>query len=369
MSYQVLARKWRPQSLPDVIGQSAVVRILENSLKNNRLHPFLVFAGPRGTGKTSMARILAKTLNCGFKTNTQACNNCPSCRDIDHSKSLDVMEIDGASHNGVEAVRQLKDSAIYQPTGPFRVYIIDEVHMLSQSAFNALLKILEEPPSHVVFIMATTEIKKIPVTVLSRAQILPFRPIVDQLIYQHLHKICQVEKVKADEQSLWTITREASGSLRDAQGLLDQIITFCDKQFHAEDVSRILGLTQRTYLTDTLKSLLDRDAQKMLKVLNQLHVSGADPALFLQSLIKLIRHSLLLKLNAKDTLSLIPVSNKEKDQLVKWVAPSSCEELQLLFDMAVKGLKQISYIQDTKVFLEMLLLRMCQAPYIEKLFS
>ena len=371
MSYQVLARKWRPVVFKDLIGQESVVRILTNSLKGKRLHPCLIFAGPRGTGKTSTARILAKSLSCSAVQNLEPCNQCSICQDINNSRSLDVMEIDGASHNGVEAIRRLKDTISCMPSsGRFKIYIIDEVHMLSVSAFNALLKTLEEPPAHVIFIMATTEMRKIPATVLSRVQILQFRQIADHLIHKHLQKICQVEQAQADETALWMLTREAQGSLRDAQGLLDQMMTFCHKKFQAEDVSRVLGLTERSLLNDSLQSLLNRDSKQMLTVLNRLYVKATEPSVFLQNLILELRNLLLLKLNSTDNAThLIHLSKEEKEKMKKWIQNSSCEELHLLFDMALKGASEINRVQDTKVFLEMLLLRMCQAPYIETLFS
>lgn len=371
MSYQVLARKWRPRDFKDLIGQDSVVRILTNALKKNRLHPALIFAGPRGTGKTSTARILAKSLSCPqVKDLILSCNNCKTCQDIDNSRSLDVIEIDGASNNGVEAVRQLKETITYLPSGPYKIYIIDEVHMLSVSAFNALLKTLEEPPAHAVFIMATTEMRKIPPTVLSRCQILQFHQIADHLIYEQLKNICQQEKVQTEDSAIWMLVRESQGSLRDAQGLLDQMITFCQKKFESKDITTILGLTDRSLLMQAIQSLLQRSPEKMVKVLSQLYVKGGDPALFLQHLIKEIRNLLLLTLPTSDSIKLlIPLSQQEKTKLLEWTQLVSPEDLHLLLDMALKGSWELNRVQDTKIFLEMLLLKMSQAPYIESLFG
>ena len=370
MSYQVLARKWRPATFKDLIGQEATSRILINSITNQRLHPALIFAGPRGTGKTSTARILAKTLCCPNTKNTQPCCQCPTCKDIDTSRSLDVMEIDGASNNGVEAVRQLKETISCLPSGAYKIYIIDEVHMLSTSAFNALLKTLEEPPPHVIFIMATTEMRKIPTTVLSRCQILQFNRISDHLIYNQLKKICHKENVQAEESALWILVRESQGSLRDAQGLLDQMITFCQKVFKENDVNKILGLTERRLIMESLQSLLNRDPVKMLIVLDQLHTTGAEPELFLKNLIMELRNMLLLKIGSQNTIKhLISLSEQEQIQLSKIIEGFTTEELHLLFDMALKGSWELSRAQDQKIFLEMLLLRMSQAPYIESFFT
>ena len=280
------------------------------------------------------------------------------------------MEIDGASNNGVEAVRQLKETITYLPTGPYKIYIIDEVHMLSVNAFNALLKTLEEPPSHALFIMATTEMRKIPATVLSRAQILQFHQIADHLIYEQLKKICEQEKTQADSSALWMLVRESQGSLRDAQGLLDQLITFCHNKFEVQDVSDILGLTDRSLLMQTVKNLLEKSPDQILKVLDQLQTKGGDPSLFLQSLIKEMRNLLLLNRPAADSLkNLIPLSEQEKTQLKEWSQTLSSEDLHLLLDMALKGSWEINRVQDSKVFLEMLLLKMSEAPYIESLFE
>ena len=373
MSYQVLARKWRPAVFKDLIGQENVVRILTNALKEKRLYPALIFSGPRGTGKTSTARILSKSLNCPEKTkNFVSCQKCKVCQDIDKSCSLDVLEIDGASHNGVEAVRQLKETVTYLPSAPYKIYIIDEVHMLTTSAFNALLKTLEEPPPHAIFIMATTEMRKIPATVLSRCQILQFHRITDIMIYHHLKKLCEAEKVKTEENALWSLVRFAQGSLRDAQGLFDQMITFCGKSFSSKDISDVLGLTDRSLLLQTLKALLDKNAEEIVKILNQLEETGADSPAFLQTLTKEIRNLILLKImpnNSTDNSTLIPLSEKEKDIFKEWIQSVSVEDLHVLQDMALKGSWELNRVQDSKVFLEVLLLKMSQAPYVESLFE
>ena len=369
MSYQVLARTWRPQTFEDLIGQDPVTRILINSLAGDRLHPALIFAGPRGTGKTSTARILAKTLNCPkAKTSQMPCNQCKSCHDIDVSRHVDVLEIDGASNNGVDEIRSLKETISYLPTGSVKVYIIDEVHMLSVSAFNALLKTLEEPPPRVVFIMATTEMRKIPLTVLSRCQVLQFHLISDQLIFKQLKKICEKEKTKATEEALWLLTREAQGSLRDAQGLLDQMITFCDKQFNEANVSEVLGLSDRSLVLKVIESLLKKQAKKLIELLTQIHSKGLDPNLFLRNLIEEFRNLLLIKTDSRNLSPLLSLSEKEQTELKTLIHSHSLEDIHFLFDMALKGIWEVSRTQDQKIYLEVLMLRMCQAPNIEPLF-
>ena len=369
MSYQVLARTWRPQTFKDLIGQDPVTRILMNSLAGDRLHPALIFAGPRGTGKTSTARILAKTLNCPkAKTSQMPCNQCKSCHDIDVSRHVDVLEIDGASNNGVDEIRSLKETISYLPTGSVKVYIIDEVHMLSVSAFNALLKTLEEPPPRVVFIMATTEMRKIPLTVLSRCQVLQFHLISDQLIFKQLKKICEKEKTQTTEEALWLLTREAQGSLRDAQGLLDQMITFCDKQFNETNVSEVLGLSDRSLVLKVIESLLKKQAKKLIELLTQIHSKGLDPNLFLRNLIGEFRNLLLIKTDSQNLSPLLSLSEKEQTELKKLIHSHFIEDIHFLFDMALKGIWEVSRTQDPKIYLEVLMLRMCQAPNIEPLF-
>ena len=222
MSYQVIARKWRPQSFDQLVGQDHISQTLQNALRHDRLPHALLFTGPRGTGKTSSARILAKSIRCPNAVDFVPCNTCTECMDIAQSRSVDVIEIDGASNNGVDAIRELRDTVGYMPSrGKQKVYIIDEVHMLSTSAFNALLKTLEEPPPHIVFVLATTEVHKIPLTILSRCQRFDFRSISTRQITDHLRVICEKENVSAEEEALWIIARQGNGSMRDSQSLLD----------------------------------------------------------------------------------------------------------------------------------------------------
>jgi len=374
MSYQVIARKWRPQSFDQLVGQNHISQTLQNALKNGRLPHALLFTGPRGTGKTSSARILAKSLRCPNAVNFQPCNVCQECQDITASRSIDVIEIDGASNNGVDAIRELRDTVAYAPSsGKYKVYIIDEVHMLSTSAFNALLKTLEEPPAHVVFIMATTEVQKIPQTILSRCQRFDFRSISTRQIADRLKIICDKENVPAEEEALWIIARQGDGSMRDSQSLLDQVITFADGSLTRESVIGILGLTDRTLLLEVLSGLVARQVPSILTALEKIFTAGYEPSLFANNLLENIRHLLLIKISSTsnsssaNTTSIIELPDSEIRFLKDLGATTGEEDIHMLFDMCLKGAGDIAKASEPRIVLEMLLLRMAQAPRIVEL--
>ena len=240
MSYQVFARKYRPQLFEEVLGQDPVIRTLRNAIKNERLAHAYLFVGPRGVGKTSTARIFAKALNCVDGPTETPCGTCDPCREIAAGNNLDVLEIDGASNNGVEQVRELRENVRFLPTrGKFRIYLIDEVHMLSTAAFNALLKTLEEPPAHVKFLFATTEARKLPATIISRCQRFDLQPIRDEVAAAHLLTIAQSEKITLDPAAAEVIARAAEGGMRDAESMLDQVVSFCGDHVKEEDVLSI----------------------------------------------------------------------------------------------------------------------------------
>src|SRR5689334_10805842 len=247
MSYQVIARKYRPQRFADVVGQEQVSQTLSIAIKQNRIAHAYLFVGPRGTGKTTLARIFAKCLNCTDGPKADFSDDDPRCREIAEGRSLDVLEIDGASNRGIEEVRELRETVKYAPaTSRFKIYIIDEVHMLTKEAFNALLKTLEEPPAHVKFMFATTEPEKVLPTILSRCQRFDLRRIPTPLIVRHLSQIATLEKVKIDEAALHAIARGADGGMRDAESALDQLISFCGEQIVEADVLSMFGLTARS---------------------------------------------------------------------------------------------------------------------------
>ena len=367
-SYQVIARKWRPQSFGDLVGQEHISTTLLNALRHNRLPQALLFTGVRGTGKTSSARILAKSLRCPNAKDFVPCGVCPECEDIANSRSLAVIEIDGASNNGVDAIRELRETVGYMPpSGKYKVYIIDEVHMLSTSAFNALLKTLEEPPAHVVFIMATTEVQKIPSTILSRCQRFDFRRIPSRQIAAQLTKICDAEGVKTEPEAIWLLARHGDGSLRDSQSLLDQVITFCDGTVTLEKVTDVLGLTDRSLLLDTVAALVGRDTQSVVDVIEKVFKAGYDPKVFAQDLLEEIRNALLVRLCTDDPTRVVDLPDTEIDGLRKLTEPLSEEDLHFLFDMTLKGVNDLLRSQDARIVLEMLLLRMAAAPRIASL--
>ena len=363
-----LSLKWRPQKFSDLEGQAPVRQILTNALQSPSIHPALIFSGPKGTGKTSCARILAKALICEDKQNSEPCCQCHLCSSVQEGHDMDVIEIDGASNNGVDAIRDLKDSVQYMPhSGKYRIYIIDEVHMLSQSAFNSLLKTLEEPPSHVVFIMATTELRKIPATVLSRCQLLHFRPISGELIQKNLKKICTAENIKIEDSALWLIAEQAQGSMRDSLVLLDQMSCLGNKKISSEMIEQSLGLTQRSILNSLLKSLIEKKTQEILSLIRTL--DSIDPHTLLNNLLVQIRNLVMLKLTEDQNSSLVFLIPEEKKLLKDLAQTINIEDAHLLFDMCLKGREDLSRSFSAQITLEMVLIRMSQYPNIEPLLS
>lgn len=368
MSYQVIARKWRPQTFSELVGQEHVSQTLLNALKGNRMPHAILFTGPRGTGKTSSARILAKSLCCSNPQEFMPCDICPNCKEITLGRHVDVIEIDGASNNGVDAIRELRETVGYSPSsGRYKVYIIDEVHMLTGSAFNALLKTLEEPPSHVVFIMATTEAHKIPQTILSRCQCFDFRRIPTRKIKEHLQKICETEQIPFEEEALWLIARQGDGSMRDSQSLLEQVITFTDKNIEYQKVIETLGLTDRQLVFEALQGILERQASQVISVLERFHRTPAEPHLFAQEIIEVLRHLTIVKVAGPASQMIVDLQESEVETLTQWADTTSEEELHFLFDMALKGLHDLTRSFDARLVLEMVLLRMVSAPKLESL--
>ena len=359
--YKVLSLKWRPQTFAQIIGQKAVCQTLCQALESNTLHQALIFAGPKGTGKTSTARVLAKALRCekrkGPGNSPEPCGECSSCESIKEGFDMDVLEIDGASNSSVEMIRGLKDSVQYMPSsGKVRVFIIDEVHSLSTSAFNALLKTLEEPPSHVYFILATTELRKVPAPAASRCQVFHFRPIESPLIQKKLQEIAKAENISIEEEALWMITEQSQNSMRDAQVLLDQMARLGEGGIKAEDIEESLGLTSRSLIDSILEDIIKKDTESILSKLSRLSSSSA--FLFLKSLLFQIRNLLLIKLMKEPPPQVLFLMESHKKELKKMAEQISSQELHQLFDMGLQSLEDIKKSFDPQITLEMALIRM-----------
>ena len=300
MTYLVFARKFRPQQFDDVMGQEPIVTTLKNAIKQERIPQSFLFSGPRGCGKTSTARILAKALNCAKGPAANPCGKCPACLEITQSNSMDVLEIDGASNRGIDEIRNLRENVKFKPvTGRYRIYIIDEVHMLTTEAFNALLKTLEEPPPHVKFVFATTEPHKVPLTILSRCHRFHFKRITTALIAEKLTEIAKAEKLKFEKNALFEIAKASDGSLRDAESLLDQLASFSDKTIKEEDVLVALGLASEEVFFGVLDALKSRDAAKLFSMAADLYDNGRDLVQFARGLHEIFRHLLLFQCTDK----------------------------------------------------------------------
>ena len=302
MSYTVMARRLRPQHFQDVIAQDHIVQTLQNAIRLERIAHAYLFSGPRGTGKTTVARLLAKALNCEEGPTPNPCGRCASCKAIVDGKSLDVLEVDGASNRGIDEIRQLREEVGYAASrGKRRVYIIDEVHMLTPEAFNALLKTLEEPPPHVVFVFATTEPHRVPETILSRCQRYNFRRIPTEKIVAQLRSIAADQGWKADEEGLYLIGRKSDGAMRDALGMLDQVTSFSDGAICGEGVRELLGIIPRDLYFGVTQAILDKDGAAALSVVARLLEEGGDVGEFTEGLLEHLRH--LLVARVKDGIS------------------------------------------------------------------
>jgi DNA polymerase III subunit gamma/tau len=358
MSYQVLARKWRPQNFDEVVGQEHITRTLKNALELGRVAHAYLFSGARGVGKTSVARILAKALNCVHGPTPTPCNQCQSCLEITQGHSLDVLEIDGASNRGIDEVRELRENIKYLPSlGGYKVFIIDEVHSLTKDAFNALLKTLEEPPAHAIFVMATTEPHKVPITILSRCQRYDFKRLSTTAIQAHLTRLADREGWHLAPEGLQLIAQEAEGGMRDAQGLLDQVITFGGPEFSLSEIARILGVTDRRLLLETLEAIMHRQGARLLEIIADCHDHGHDLRRFYQDLLFFCRHLVIASLGP-EARHLTDIADQEWDSLQKLARQTSLAHLFNLLTTLLKGEEELRRSPLPRLSLEISLLKL-----------
>ncbi|MFM2245008.1 MAG: polymerase gamma and tau subunit [Pseudomonadota bacterium] len=363
MSYQPIARKWRPDSFEGIVGQAHVTRTLQNAMRLGRVHHAFLFTGARGVGKTSAARVLARALNCEQPEGIEPCGQCPMCVEIRSGACPDVIEIDGASNNSVDDVRELRDSVRYLPQrGKRKIYIIDEVHMLSRGAFNALLKTLEEPPDHVVFIFATTEPQKIPETILSRVQRFDFKRIPVGTVVQRLAQVCEGEGVRAQPEALRLIARAGEGSMRDSQSLLDRVISFTGQDLTVEQVTDVLGLVDRSLLYGMLQGMLAGEAERCLDAIEQVDAYGYDLNEFTAELLELLRDATVLGLSPTGA-RLLELAEDERERLVSVTRDVPPEVFVRSFQVMLEVQEQVARAPRPRMVLEMAVARLvCVRP-------
>ena len=358
MEFQVSARKWRPQKFSELIGQEHIVRTLTNAIELNRVSHAYLFSGTRGVGKTTSARILAKALNCQNPDGSEPCDVCPPCLEIRQGTSLDVQEIDGASNNGVAEVRDLVENIQYAASScKYKVYIIDEVHMLSKSAFNALLKTLEEPPSRVIFIFATTELIKIPETILSRCQCFEFKPLSHKQIIKQLDLIGKHEGIEIDPKSLDEIAKSGSGSMRDAQSLLDQVIAFSGKQVTPGSVESVLGIVGQSALESFVDHLINRDAAALIEQVQEIANSGKNLNFFCRDLLETIRNLLMFQV-AKNPEKILDSATCDLQVLARQSKALDSDQWQQMFTVLSRTESEMKRSSLARAVFEMAILRL-----------
>ncbi|MEA3363346.1 MAG: DNA polymerase III subunit gamma/tau [Thermodesulfobacteriota bacterium] len=362
MSYQVLARKWRPQLFEDLVGQEHVSQTLKNAITADRVHHAFLFTGARGVGKTSAARIFAKALNCQEGPTTKPCGVCPSCVEITNSQGIDVLEIDGASNTGVDDIRELRENIRYLPSqSNYKIFIIDEVHMLSINAFNALLKTLEEPPAHAKFIFATTEPHKIPITILSRCQRFDFKKIALVPLQARLRYIVEQEKIQVTDSGLAIVARSGGGSMRDALSTLDQVIAFCGDQIDDDQLQSLLGLVSRALLLATINAVLERNAGQLLSLVEKVDQHGHSFRQFCQQLVELVRALVVVKVVDQPG-DLIDVGETELQEIRSLAEPASLDDLQRLLAILIRTEADLAVSNYPRLTMEMVLVKLAGLP-------
>lgn len=364
MSYIVLARKYRPGTFKEIYSQDHITQVLSNAIKMNRIAHAFLFTGPRGVGKTSMARILAKSLNCQNGPTDEPCGTCNNCMEITSSSSPDVIEIDGASNTGVDDVRELQKELFYVPTkSKYKIYIIDEVHMLSKNAFNALLKTLEEPPENVVFIFATTEPQKVLPTIISRCQRFDFRRIPIEDITTHLKEIAQIEQIEIDEESLYLIARKSDGGMRDALSLLDQVLSFADGPIKINLVQEVLSELPLITFANVTEAILNHDAVKLMQLYQDVVNQGVDLGEFLNSFIEFMRHLLMLKIG----MPLKGIVAEDLQLLKSLTEASNTNNLMYMMSLLIQLKQDTKISSHSSIMIEVVLLKMTRLDEMEDL--
>ncbi|MBN2694104.1 DNA polymerase III subunit gamma/tau [bacterium] len=359
MSYQVIARKWRPQTFDEIVGQSHIGTTLRNSIKNGRVAHAFIFTGVRGVGKTTTARILAKAINCENSVDANPCNRCKSCIDIQKGTHIDVTEIDGASNTGIDDIKVLREASRYLPSqSRYKIYIIDEVHMLSEKAFNALLKTLEEPPAHVKFIFATTDPHKIPITIRSRCQVFDFKAISPLEISQHLQHILSSEGIEATEEALYLIARKAEGSMRDAQSLTDQVIAFAQNHITKEDVLNVLGLTDTEELFNTVDAIAKKNIPQLIHQTEKLIHSGISLSHFYKELINHF-HILLMVRTVSEYEEILKIPKFELENYVKQATLFN-DSFFYLYEILLNGFQELKISQFPRITFEFKLIQLAK---------
>ena len=354
MEFVVTARKWRPKKFSELIGQEHITTTLQNSIKNNRIAHAYLFTGPRGVGKTSTARIFAKVLNCLNPKETEPCNECELCNDIQSNQSLDIIEIDGASNRGIDEIRTLRESVKYAPTrGKYKVYIIDEVHMLTKESFNAFLKTLEEPPAHTIFIFATTDVHKVPLTIISRCQRFDFRRIQLNTIKSALKNIADSEKIKIDDKTLSIIAKKADGSLRDAESYFDQVVAFCDEKIDPITVSKMLNLIDDDIYFRISDAVLVKNFKTVFEITNEIYENGWNFIDFMEGLLEHFRNILTVVLNKKT--DLIETAEANKLRYTDYEEKFSANDILRLLNFLTKVQQDLRFSQNHKLKIEIAL--------------